>query len=585
MRHLTTTVSTVDQVVEFLGRATTQKASKAARSILVQLFVGKFDVEQVKAIVSAIHGILPDAVVVSISSAGEISDGRISLESTVMSLSFFRTSELYPIAYHCQPGKEYETGIKIAKELIEIPVLKGVLLLAPPTLINCARLLDGINEQLQDIAVFGGGAANSDATGQPMICLSTDTFDIVAVALFGESLHIESRAFLGWKALGPKMTLTKVEGFDIWTIDDKPAFDVYQKYLNIDSENDLFLLEFPLLIDRQGTILARNPISTNKDGHVSLVADVYNGETARLGYLDVDSVIENTRNVCAAMETFGPEAIYLYSCICRRFALQQDVELETLPFQKIAPAAGFFTYGEICRVGSQLQLFNSSQIMVAMREGNPSYISHPPKKRKIPTVIDSYRVRHIRITGRFFHFISVLTEEVEQANRTLQFQANHDLLTGAYNRHVLEENFQIELSRSKRFRHEFSIVMFDLDHFKRFNDVYGHAAGDHVLKIFSDTVRGFTRASDTLYRYGGEEFLLLLPESSVSVAMIIAERIRSGIESLSLYHDGNKLPRLTASFGVAGYPEHGTDLIAIVEAADAALYRSKNHGRNCVSRA
>src|SRR3990172_1641211 len=133
MKHLTTTISTIDQVVEFLGRATTKKAAKVARSILVQLFVGNFDTKRTSDIVNIIREILPDAVIVTITSAGEISKGHISLESTVISLSFFQTSVLYPIARHCQPGKEYETGMEIAKQLLEIPSLKGLLLLARPT--------------------------------------------------------------------------------------------------------------------------------------------------------------------------------------------------------------------------------------------------------------------------------------------------------------------------------------------------------------------------------------------------------------------------------------------------------------------
>ena len=247
--------------------------------------------------------------------------------------------------------------------------------------------------------------------------------------------------------------------------------------------------------------------------------------------------------------------------------------------------AGFFTYGEFCQTGERLQLFNSSQVLVALREGSSRRVSHRAEKRKISTAVDSYRVRHMRITGRFFHFISALTEELEEANRELQFQANHDALTGVLNRRVLIENFQRELARSKRYKHELSIIMFDIDHFKHFNDKYGHATGDYVLKIVAATVRGFMRASDSIYRYGGEEFLVLLPETSISGAMIFAERLRMAIESLSPYHEGNRLGPITASFGVASYSENNNTVTMIINAADMALYDSKNKGRNCVSNA
>jgi diguanylate cyclase (GGDEF)-like protein len=588
MKHITATIATVEQAAEFLEHETVQDAASSARSVLVQFFVGHRDDAWIKDVVEATQKSLPHAVIVGITSAGEICAGCVSLESTVVSVAFFRSASLYPVAFDCLRGSEYATGKAIADALCSIPELQGILLLAPPTRVNCAKVLKGIEDGLPETPVFGGGAAETLDCKQPRVFLQGGLFErgCVAVGLAGRDLHVETQVFLGWQALGPRMTLTNVKGFDIRSIDGNPALEAYRKYLGIrPGDEDIYLIEFPLLIERHGAQIARNPVSSDKDGCVTLVADIYQGETARLGYLDVDAALENTAAALATLEKFAPEAVFLYSCICRRFTLQQDVELETRPFQAMAPVAGFFTSGEFCRNGARLQLLNSSQIVVAMREGDAVPVLPPSDSgtAATATAMDRYRFRHARITSRLFHFISALSDELEEANRRLLYLAEHDALTGALNRRVLDAILNAELSRSARYGRPFSFVMFDLDHFKRFNDNYGHAAGDLVLKSVADTVRKAIRSSDALYRYGGEEFLLLLPETAMSGALEIAEKAREAIARLLLCCAEKTLPGITASFGVACYPEHGKDGVAVLNAADVALYSAKEQGRNRVS--
>ena len=405
-----------------------------------------------------------------------------------------------------------------------------------------------------------------------------------AVGFQSETLQIVTDLFFGWEALGPRMTLTDVVDNQIRTIDNQPAFNVYSRYLSIDPGEELFLLEFPLLVERGGNTLARNPVSCDAQGAVSMVADVHSGETARLGYLDIDTVMEDTRGTFAALQAFHPEAIFLYSCICRRFFLQQEAELETLPFQQLAPVAGFFTYGEFIRLGGKLQLLNSSQVVVALRE-NQKPDSNNVRKMQAYSDNDHFRMRHIRVTSRLFQFIGALTEEVEEANRILRHEAEHDALTGAYNRHRLEDDLQQELSRSKRHDHPLSLVMFDIDHFKRINDEFGHITGDYVLKMVAHKVWEILRKHDVMFRYGGEEFLLLLPETALPGALAVANKARAEIETLSLSYDGVTLPKVTASFGVVTAPQHGRSVSELLGVVDAALYRAKQGGRNRVEHA
>ena len=165
---------------------------------------------------------------------------------------------------------------------------------------------------------------------------------------------------------------------------------------------------------------------------------------------------------------------------------------------------------------------------------------------------------------------------------TLKNQSIRDPLTGLFNRRYLEEMFQQELARSQRQQSSISVIMLDIDYFKRFNDSYGHNIGDYVLQEVSTLLKNHVRGSDLACRYGGEEMILILPESTLDNAVTRAEMIRLAIAQLVLFHDGQPLQSVTISLGVASFPEHGGTVASVVQAADAALYRAKAAGRNQV---
>lgn len=169
--------------------------------------------------------------------------------------------------------------------------------------------------------------------------------------------------------------------------------------------------------------------------------------------------------------------------------------------------------------------------------------------------------------------------------QTLREQSIRDPLTGLFNRRYLEEALRLEIARGARSQTSLSVVMIDVDHFKRFNDQFGHDAGDALLRAVARLLPNQVRAGDILCRYGGEELMLILPGADLDMTMVRAETIRRAIETLDVHHGGQPLGRVTASIGVATYPQHGETLEALVGTADAALYRAKAAGRNRVERA
>jgi len=164
----------------------------------------------------------------------------------------------------------------------------------------------------------------------------------------------------------------------------------------------------------------------------------------------------------------------------------------------------------------------------------------------------------------------------------LREQALTDPLTGLYNRRYMWEFLQREWIRSKRKGIPLAVIMIDLDYFKRVNDTFGHQAGDFVLTAIAGLLRTHIRSSDIVCRQGGEEFALILPEATPANVLRRAEDIQSAIKSLHLEFCGLPLGRITASFGVALFPDNADGPDSVLRAADEALYAAKAAGRDCV---
>ncbi|MHB0978975.1 MAG: sensor domain-containing diguanylate cyclase [Thermoleophilia bacterium] len=170
-----------------------------------------------------------------------------------------------------------------------------------------------------------------------------------------------------------------------------------------------------------------------------------------------------------------------------------------------------------------------------------------------------------------------------QLRETLRSQSIRDPLTGLFNRRYMEETLERELRRATRAQNPLGVIMLDLDHFKRFNDMFGHDAGDAVLRELGAFLASHTRGGDIACRYGGEEFILILPETSAEAVGQRAETLRAGVKQLAVHHRGRSLGSLSMSLGVAVFPEHGLTVDALLRQADQALYRAKAAGSDRVA--
>ena len=164
----------------------------------------------------------------------------------------------------------------------------------------------------------------------------------------------------------------------------------------------------------------------------------------------------------------------------------------------------------------------------------------------------------------------------------LRNQSIRDPLTGLFNRRYMEETLEREIRRAVRCEQSLGLLLLDLDHFKKFNDTHGHDAGDTVLREAAAFFMRSVRAEDIVCRFGGEEFVIILPMADLKATCARADRIRTKLRELMVLHQGRSLGMVTVSVGVSALPDHGTSRSALLEAADAALYRAKREGRDRV---
>lgn len=179
--------------------------------------------------------------------------------------------------------------------------------------------------------------------------------------------------------------------------------------------------------------------------------------------------------------------------------------------------------------------------------------------------------------------VQTSADQLQRVNNELTSLVRQDPLTGLGNRRAFEQDFDLLEARVTRYEHSYCIAMLDIDHFKSYNNTYGHPAGDRILHAFASRLQQEVRAGDALYRFGGDEFLCVLPEQSLASGTNAVERMRTGVEGLAMPHAGNPLGVVTFSAGLALLdPTRIASPNEVLKEADTALYRAKELGRNRV---
>jgi diguanylate cyclase (GGDEF)-like protein len=275
-----------------------------------------------------------------------------------------------------------------------------------------------------------------------------------------------------------------------------------------------------------------------------------------------------------------------------RLSLKNDFALILMDVQM--PGMNGFEVARLIRANPKTNHFPIIFVTAGMKDllgqikgyetGAVDYLMKPFEpvilRSKVQVFKELYQQR--KVIEHFYNNLEQIVEkrtmELKEANETISRLAATDELTGLSNRRSFNDSLSAAVSATRRHHYPLSMIMIDLDHFKKINDTCGHSEGDEVLKLFANLLREMIRAEDLAARWGGEEFAVILPHTHCEAAAALAERIRLGFEKNSI--DGSPYS-LSASFGVVQLQE-GESQESLIRRADSALYRAKNFGRNQV---
>ena len=555
----------IDLCTKQFQALSTQKHS----AILVSIFTGWFQESWILTLSAKVHELLPDALIIGSTTSGEIVAGEISEFTTLLNVMVFSQTELKLRLVDLSTISAEDAARDLTVTSQAEADLAGIELLIANNDARTYAFLSQLSQCRKELPIFGGVAGSTNNVSPYVFACDKLLHEgIVAVVFKSQSLQIHVGTSQGWCPLGPWFHITKMANDNvILELDHQPAALVYEKYLAIAPEDFAKgTLLFPLFLERNGHRMLRLPEQARADGSLKISADCHLGERLRLAYGDPDQILSAARDTQQELLGFAPEAIVLFNCVTRRFFLQEAANQELLPFEELAPSSGYYTAGEVARSDDgDLSLLNMTLVFVSFSEGEKT----PARRETKPTAAKHELSSSMKLVQHLTHFISVVSSELEEL-------ACRDRLTNLFNRGEIESILQRELSDRRQGKRTVSAIMVDLDNFKAINDTYGHDVGDEILIWAAQVMQQNIRRGDAVGRWGGEEFLIVLPGASSQSALLVAERIRLTFTQGRTLPDGKSI---TASLGIAEFCEENS-YMDCYRKLDSALYQAKQRGKN-----
>ncbi len=574
---------TMDELEAIIAKIKGSSVYSGASGVLMQLYNPKIDADD-DAIVEYINANCSNACLIGLTCAN-IADAEFDIKDKPIELNvtFFSKTRLMEYDFDLNVATGFVAGRIINEVLQDISDAKCMLVCY-----SCgSAVIHSFTSEFSHhhLPMFGAKAGRSiralntaKAYGQ-----RAGANKIVTVIFSGEDLHLYMDNCLGFKEIGVEMLVTKTEGDSIISeIDHRPATEVYSKYLRV-SPGKYFVqnvCEFPMMFHRKGCVVARVPSAYGEDGSIHFTSDVVRGESLRLSYGSADNLLDTISESVAGIERFMPEAVFLFECGNRVRFLKEKASSETSCYRILYPNVSVAVgYAELfMSAAGQGGVMNSALVAVGLKEENDAEDEY----RSCVEYIDDSDIQedereYIPFVDRILNFLERTSIELDSVNKELGKIAYTDQLTRIYNRWELENKINEILSFCKEDNTPACMIFMDIDHFKHVNDTYGHDVGDMVLRASVDIIKDNLEPQHVFGRWGGEEFIYVLPETKLDKALDFAEGLRSQIEQNKF----TTVKHITMSFGVTEYIA-GDTLDSFVKRADEGLYKAKESGRNRV---
>lgn len=541
------------------------------QSILITIYTHWNKPETIRQMVRLFCDAFPEAEIAGMTTAGGIENGGMHLQQTIVTIQFFEKSDVHTAIYDFTKEPMKNLGEKALCFCQKETSLSAVLLFMTQRYYDFEPFLTALDKLPKDIPICGG-YAYTDPNNDGIYVFTKDAILSCGILLvtFSGRVKVMAQSVLGWQPLGRTMTITAMDGpLVIRSLDHKPASYFYQKYLHSTDFRKSELL-FPLVRSMHQVQLSVLPLESRSDG--ALLTNVFShvGDQVQMAYGDPDQVIFSIREAIGRIERFAPEGMLLISCVTRRYFLKEDVNQILSAYSDFGAASGGYVNGELIRIDGKTQATNMTLISVCFREGEAPLV-RTTRKPHAPVVLGEA----LSTIQRLATFITETTKELAETQKQLSFAASHDSFTGLLNRGTIEEMLCRCHEDARARGLTLSALMIDLDTFKQINDTFSHVKGDEVIREVAGILKHTTRPTDFAGRWGGDEFVILLPGTTLESALTVASRLQKAFRQIRLPDSSF----LTASIGCTTASPEETEP-SFYKRMDDALYLAKEGGRN-----
>ncbi|PIE74137.1 MAG: hypothetical protein CSA19_01305, partial [Deltaproteobacteria bacterium] len=488
----------------------------------------------------------------------------------------------------------FEKGVHLGRKL-QKPDLKAVILFGEGLSINGEDLLTGLESQVGDIVIAGGLAADSYSFAQTHIVYQDEILDkgSVAVGLYSDTLRVKARSAFDCDVLDGEFVISESEGNIVKKINDVPPEVLYSEQLGLHTDNKLVEIcaQIPMVVNRDGEILARSVVKRYSDGVLGFAGNLMKGEKARFGIANVDKMLRNGskifNGICSQWD-----AVFIFSCAGRKVILGDKLTQDIQDFPQIAPVNGFFSFGEFIKEkGARARFCNLTMVLLFLSESEnvpnssgkrllqqeDTVPTDPPAKstvsiRKKQDTIHEVLQNQIRLMEHK-NKIREQLDRVEYRNKIMAEMLYKDSLTDLRNRTSLLQEIEEKNPRG--------VMLVDIRNFHAINDLYGESVGNLILQEFATFLKNNIEPVN-IFRLSGNTFALLniserLPEESFLLAEKIVKDVQA--KNFTFKTGGTTLEcALSVTIGLSTKKE-GKSLL---EHADMALNHAKKYHKNVV---
>ncbi|PID72200.1 MAG: hypothetical protein CSB34_03860 [Desulfobulbus propionicus] len=561
--------------------------------ILVQIFTGNQNIRYIQNVLELIRTVIPQCIIIGTTTDGGILNNQILEESLLVSILYFEKTTLQIEKSDDPSYNSFEKGVHLGRKL-QKPDLKAVILFGEGLSVNGEELLTGLESQVGDIVVAGGLAADNYSFAQTHIVYQEEILDkgAVAVGLYSDTLRVKARSAFDCDVLDEEFVITESQGNIVKKINDVPPAVLYSEQLGLHTDNKLLEIcaQIPMVVNRNGEILARSVVKRYSDGVLGFAGNLMEGEKARFGIANVDKMLRNGskifNGICSQWD-----AVFIFSCAGRKSILSDKLTQDIQDFPQIAPVNGFFSFGEFIKEkGARARFCNLTMVLLflsesenvpcssgkKLRQQEDKVSPEPPasirKNQKEQDIIHEVLQNQIRLIGHK-NKIREQLDRVEYRNKIMEEMLYKDSLTGLRNRTSLLQEIEEKNPRG--------IMLIDIRNFHAINDLYGESVGNLILQSFAAFLKN-TIEPVNIFRLSGNTFALLnISEQAQEKCLSLAQKIVQNIEAknFSFITRGTTLQcAISVTIGISNEKNGRNQL----EHADMALNYAKKHHKSFV---